>query len=541
MSWWKRLFKGSGNKSSQRNRKTAVPQESPLDSVLERVLRQVSDLLGENDDLVIRRFSLFGQREAALIYFSTLVQKERIHQDILKPLMRIPAENDEVPLTQEGVLREILHYGKYQVTDHLPDVVEEILRGSTAVLVDGFSQGILLETRDVEKRSISEPQSERVVRGSREGFIEQLDANLSLLRYRLPNPDLTVKTFTVGTKTRSKVAYCYMRDVAQPALVREVEDRLQAIEIDGVLESGYLEQFIQDHHLSPFPQVANTERPDVVVSELLEGRVIILMEGSPFVLMVPVVFAQFYQTVDDYSERFLIGSLIRLIRVLAILSSLFFPAIYVSLVSFHPELIPTDFAVAVAGGRAGVPFPAIAEVLFVEISMEILREASVRLPQQVGSAFSIIGILVVGQAAVDAGFASPITVVIVALTTIGSFAAPAYNVSISFRMLRFPILVLAGIFGLYGVMVGAVMIANHMLSLRSFGVPYLTPFSPENRRGWLDTLIRAPFWMLRRRPAFLHPLQRQRLGTIRKLKKEPSNTLDPMKAGNERREPRDGV
>lgn len=287
--------------------------------------------------------------------------------------------------------------------------------------------------------------------------------------------------------------------------------------------------------------MANTERPDVVVSGLLEGRVIILMEGSPFVLMVPVVFAQFYQTVDDYSERFLIGSLIRLIRVLAILSSLFFPAIYVSLVSFHPELIPTDFAVAVAGGRAGVPFPAIAEVLFVEISMEILREASVRLPQQVGSAFSIIGILVVGQAAVDAGFASPITVVIVALTTIGSFAAPAYNVSISFRMLRFPILVLAGIFGLYGVMVGAVMIANHMLSLRSFGVPYLTPFSPENRRGWLDTLIRAPFWMLRRRPAFLHPLQRQRLGTIRKLKKEPSNTLDPMKAGNERREPRDGV
>ncbi|MFD1425430.1 spore germination protein KA [Kroppenstedtia sanguinis] len=541
MSWWKRWFKGSGNPSSDLQGERAVPEESSLDSRLEEVLRQVSDLLGENDDLVIRRFSLFGQREAALIYFSTLVEPDRVHRDILKPLMRVPAENEEVRLTEEDVLGEVLHFGKYQIADQLSDVVDEILKGSTAVWVDGFPSGILLETRNVEKRSVSEPQSERVLRGSREGFIEQLDANLSLLRYRLPNPNFTVKRLTIGTQTRSKVAYCYLQDVVQPALVREVEDRLQAIEIDGVLESGYLEQFIEDHHLSPFPQVANTERPDVAVSQLLEGRVIILVEGSPFVLMVPVVFAQFYQTLDDYSERFLIGSLIRLIRLLAILSSLFFPAIYVSLVSFHPELIPTDFAVAVAGGRAGVPFPAIAEVLFVEISMEILREASIRLPQQMGSAFSIIGILVVGQAAVAAGFASPITVVIVALTTIGSFAAPAYNISIAFRMLRFPILILSGIFGLYGVMVGAVMIANHMLSLRSFGVPYLTPISPENKRGWLDTLIRAPFWMLSKRPAFLHPLHRQRVGMIRRLKKARSNTLDPIKVGNERREPQDGI
>jgi spore germination protein KA len=243
---------------------------------------------------------------------------------------------------------------------------------------------------------------------------------------------------------------------------------------------GYLEQFIEDNPFSPFPQTQSTERPDKTVANLVEGRVAILVDGSPFSLMVPVVFNQFYQTTEDYSSRFLMGSFVRIARVLALVFfSLVFPSLYVSLISFNPELLPTEFAVAVAGRRAGVPYPAVIEVLIIEVAMEILREATVRLPKQVGGALSIVGVLVIGQAAVEAGLSSPITVVVIALTTIGSFATPTYTAAFALRMLRFPIMILSGIFGLYGVMVGVIFIFNHMLSLKSFGVPYMECFSEK--------------------------------------------------------------
>lgn len=247
------------------------------------------------------------------------------------------------------------------------------------------------------------------------------------------------------------------------------------------------------------------------MAALLEGRVAILVDGSPFALIVPALFNQFFQTVDDYTERFIMGSLIRIIRLIALASSLFFPALYVSVISYNPELLPTDFAVAISGGRAGVPFPAVLEVLIMEVSMEVLREATIRLPQMIGGALSIVGVLVIGQAAVGAGLASPITVVIVALTTIGSFATPAYNAAIALRMLRFPLILLAGMFGLYGVMIGTILILNHLLFLESFGVPYMSPYIPGKWRDLKDTLVRVPLWWMRRRPSFLHARDTDRL------------------------------
>ncbi|HEY0827140.1 MAG TPA: spore germination protein, partial [Bacilli bacterium] len=244
-----------------------------------------------------------------------------------------------------------------------------------------------------------------------------------------------------------------------------------------------------------------------------------------------------------YNERFLLISAIRLARLVALISSLVFPSLYVAIISYNPELIPTEFAVAVAGGRAGVPFPSVIEVLVIEISMEVLREATVRLPQQIGGALSIVGVLVVGQAAVAAGFASPITVVIIALTTIGSFATPAFNAALALRLLRFPLIILAGIFGLYGVMIGLIMIANHLLSLKSFGVPYMYPLVPGNFQGMKDTLFRAPLWWMERRPTLHHTPNDNRLGsdTLEQQKQPPNNTLDPLKVGNERWETTDGI
>lgn len=340
----------------------------------------------------------------------------------------------------------------------------------------------------------------------------------------------------IGRRSKSKVAVCYLDGVTNLDLLKEVNKRLSNIDIDAVLDSGYLEQYIEDNHLSPFPQVQYTERPDKVVANLLEGRVAIIVDGSPLALVVPTVFNQFYQTVEDYTERFLLMSAIRMARLVALVFSLIFPSLYVAIISFNPELIPTEFAVAVAGGRAGVPFPAIIEVLVIEISMEVLREATIRLPQQVGGALSIVGVLVVGQAAVAAGFASPITVVIIALTTIGSFATPAYNAALALRLLRFPLIIMAGIFGLYGVMIGLILILNHLLSLKSFGVPYMSPLVPGNFQGMKDVLIRGPLWWMSDRPSFLQTIEKNRLGTeaesgfdvMENLHNQTENVLDPM-------------
>lgn len=515
-------------------------KEDHLDVELSSNLEWFQNILGENDDFVIRQFQVFGSYSAALLYISDFVDQLTVNHDILKPLMNKPSHLKDKEIRRgnlkEVLLNEVLYHSKIKEKTKKVDIVTAILKGETIVMIDGLTEALGIGTRKVEKRSITQPDTEQVILGPREGFIETIGTNISLLRYRLQTPDFRVKTYEVGRLTKSKVAICFIEGIANDALVEEVEYRISNIDIDGVLDAGYLEQFIEDNHISPFPQVQTSERPDKVVGNMMEGRVAILVDGSPFALMVPVVFNQFYQTAEDYSSRFLMGSFARVARVLALVFSLIFPSLYVSFISFNPELLPTEFAVAVAGGRAGVPFPAVIEVLIIETAMEVLREATVRLPKQVGGALSIVGVLVVGQAAVEAGLASPITVVVIAMTTIGSFAIPAYSAAFALRMLRFPIVILSGIFGLYGVVVGVIVIFNHMLSLKSFGVPYMSPVSPINIEGTKDVVIRSPLWSMHKRPKFLHTANRDRLGKEKteELKGPRHNTLDPMKVGNKR-------
>nr|WP_235782061.1 spore germination protein [Paenibacillus senegalensis] len=483
---------------------------------LEETIQYIQSILGDNDDFVIRKFNVFGQFPAVLFHFSQMVDQTIVNEDILKPFMYKPPqlEDEKIDLKNlKSILYgDALYHSEGSMESQFSEMIKGILRGQSVVVVEGLDEAFVIDTRSIDKRSIDQPATEQVIRGPREGFIEPLGVNLSLLRYRIQSPKLKVHTMEIGHTTRSKVAICYMDGLTKPELINEVKTRLSKINIDAVLDSGYLEQFIEDNHLSPFPQIQYTERPDKVAANLLEGRVAIFVDGSPLALVVPTVFSQFYQTVEDYTERFVLMSAIRLARLIALIFSLIFPSLYVSIISFNPELIPTEFAAAVAGGRAGVPFPAIVEVLVIEISMEVLREATIRLPQQVGGALSIVGVLVIGQAAVAAGFASPITIVVIALTTIGSFATPAYNAALGLRLLRFPLIILAGIFGLYGVMIGIIFITNHLLSLKSFGVPYLSPLVPGNLQGMKDLLIRGPLGWMFERPAFLMPEDKIRAG-----------------------------
>jgi spore germination protein KA len=502
--FWKRkpgLQKSNLPKKETRNEFVGGPI---LNECLEDNLDSFQKVFKTDVDFSSRRFHLGGEIPAVVLFISSLVDIEMINRDILRPLQENKSTTADRKLL-EGVLENVLYHSGGLLNREFQSAVEALLQGSTIVIVEGYECTIIIDTFQAEKRGIQQPETERVVRGPRDGFIEQMQTNISLLRYRLPVPEFRVESMIVGTRTKTKMAICYLEHIANKELIEEVKRRIDEINIDRILDAGYIEQLIQDEPRSPFPQVQNTERPDKTVGSILEGRVAILVNGSPYALIVPAIFNQFYQTSEDYNERSLISSIMRIIRFMALIFSLTFSSFYVSILSYHPEMIPAEFVVAASSGRAGVPFPVVVEVLLMEVAMEILREATVRMPQQVGGALSIVGVLVIGQAAVMAGFVSPITVVIMALSTIGSFATPSYNAATAFRMLRFPLIMISGAFGLLGLATGVIFVINHLLSLRSFGIPYLSPVSPGNFQELKDSIIRAPLWWMKERPAHLHP------------------------------------
>jgi spore germination protein KA len=303
-----------------------------MNSRMEETISFVKKILGESDDFVIRRLSVFDQYPAVIMYFSNLIEKVYLNQNIIKPLIVTPLQHQgkgtDSRSLKDILLNDVLYTADGETENSLPEIIQFILEGKTVLVVEGMEDSFLFNTRHVDKRAITQPETEQVIRGAREGFIENLDTNLSLLRYRLPTPDFRVKMLRIGRITKSVVAVCFLDGIVNPQLVEEVFSRLSLIDIDGILDVGYLEQFIEDNHMSPFPQIQNTERPDKAVANMLEGRVIILVDGSPFALILPIVFSQLYQTIEDYSERFVLSSFIRLARLVALIFSLIFPSLY---------------------------------------------------------------------------------------------------------------------------------------------------------------------------------------------------------------------
>lgn len=478
-------------------------------------------VFGASGDVVFRSFTIDGLNlPAALVYLDGLVENPDINGFLLRPLMQRgsqirqfasqPPSPGAFP-AEDRAPRHPLLRGLQQCVINAPatertgfsHVVDDILAGRTILLIDTVPAALSIPQPGYEERNVQEPSAEALIRGPRDGFVESIRVNISLLRRKLRDPSLRLEMLRVGRRTNTDVAICYLEDVANPKIVDEIRTRIKGIDIDGVLESGYLEQIIEDHHLSPFPQIQNTERPDRAVANLLEGRVVVLVDGTPFCLILPSLFSQFYQVPEDYYERFLIATMVRGIRVVALFFSLTFTSLYVALISFHTEMLPTKFAVAVAGGRAGVPLPSVVEAFFMELTMEILREAAVRLPKAIGPTVSIVGALVIGEAAVRAGIVSPLMVIVVALTSVGSFAVPSYSAAIALRIVKFPIILAAGTLGLYGIMLAVIGLVVHLASLKSVGIPYLTPFAPARAADVKDTIFRMPLWSMNKRPAFL--------------------------------------
>ena len=411
-----------------------------------------------------------------------------------------------------GELKEVSDFEKLFV---------HLLSGDTIILVDGYSEGFAIGSRGWDDRGVTAPDSETVVRGPKDGFSETLRTNTSLLRRRIKDTSFWIETKKIGRRTKTDVAIAYIKGIADDKVVDELRMRLDRIDIDGILESGYIEELIQDGVYTPFPTVYNTERPDAVAAGLLEGRVAIMVDGTPFVLLVPALFVHFLHAPEDYYQRYDISTLIRLLRYLSFFIALLTPSIYIAVTTFHQEMIPTSLLISIAAQREGVPFPAFIEALIMEITFEILREAGVRMPRAVGAAISIVGALVLGEAAVQAGIVSPVMVIVVSLTAISSFVFPTYNMAIAVRILRFMLMILAATFGLYGIALGLIGIVLHLCSLRSFGLPYMSPFAPFNWQNQKDTILRFPLWSIFHRPRLGNKANIIRQQSPKKAKPKP--------------------
>lgn len=478
--------------------------ESKIDISVEKNINTIRDILEKSVDLAQRDFIFHKKKKLHSVIFYTdglantenvgklienlLFKTEKIHPDL---------EEANQPEDIAEILREtVLELPSLKVISKISDGIDALLTGDTLLFIDHSEKAFVASTRGWDTRSVDEPQTEQIVRGSRDGFTENIRTNTALVRRRIRDPLLRIEGFQIGKKSKTDVNIAYLKGTVKEGLVDEVKSRLNGIKLDAILESGYIEEMIEDAPFSPFSTVQCTERPDKVASAIYEGRVAIFTDNTPFVLIVPTYFWQYLQASDDYYSRYLAGSFFRIIRYIAFIISLTLPSIFVMLVSFHQEMIPTPLALTIASGRDVIPFPVLLEAITMEISFELMREAGLRMPKPIGQAVSIVGSLVIGQAAVQAGIVSPTMVIIVAITGIASFAIPNPSASFSIRLIRFPLLIASGTLGLLGFATIFVLLALHAMSLRSFGESYLAPATPFKPGDQKDSLIRFPWWAM---------------------------------------------
>ena len=420
----------------------------------------------------------------------------QVKKDILKTIT-----TRSLPITEISEVQEI------------DEVIDAILSGETVLFLDGYASAIKLSSRGWPNRGIEESSSETAYRGPRDAFNETLKFNISLIRRRIKDPKLKVKMHMVGRRSKTDVAIMYIEDIANDMFIDEVNKRLDNIDVDAIIESSILEEFIQDNPYSPFPQIENTERPDAAASSIYEGRIVIVVDNTPSVLIIPATIGTLMQSTEDYYSRWPIATIVRVIRYIAAFVAVAAPALYISVTSFDPGVLPTRLAFYVSGTRVNVPFPSVIEALLMEITIEFLREAGSRISGPIGTTIGIVGGLIIGQAAVEAGIVSPLMIIIVAITAIATFTLPSYEFAAALRFYRFVLILFAAVLGLYGVMLGFIILMTHVVKLNSFGIPFSSPYTGLGLTSGdiKDTLIRVPIRNLKYRPKFTLPKNRKRM------------------------------
>jgi spore germination protein len=452
------------------------------------------NIFQNSSDLVFREIVVSGEIKLLMIYVDGMVDIDLFTSNVLKPLFYngIPQGLGKINSLAQLIEQKHLSLLQTKILSNCEDIAEHIVKGNLALLADGENIALLAEISKFETRAIEEPFNEPSIRGPKQGFTELLRNNTTMLRRILATPKLKFESLKVGKFTNTDVVITYIEGTVSIAVLNEVRKRIKRIKIDATLESGYIEESIEDTHLSPFPQMIATERPDIVAGGLLNGKVGILTNGTACALVVPMTFWDGLKAPDDYYERFLYVSFIRWVRFIFALFSVLLPSIYVALTEYHPEMVPLKLMLTIAMLRESAPFPTVIEVLMMEFMFEGLREAGIRLPKQIGPLVSIVGALVIGDAAVNAGLISAPIVIIVSGAGIASFIVPRYRFDFPLRILRFPLLMLSGTFGLFGLAVGIIAIIIHLIHLSPFGTPYLTPVAPRVPSKLKDVLMRWP-------------------------------------------------
>ncbi|BCU81944.1 germination protein KA [Polycladomyces abyssicola] len=493
------LFFRSGKNRRRRKKQLPKREKQPVFPMLEENLRFIQEMLFHTNDLRHRTITFQG-KQMMILYLESLADTDRIEKEILFPIVR----------EKEGDVQDVITSAHVEKQEDLRTAVDKLVQGQTVMIMEGDAVCYVMDTRSLHKRDMKEPDNERVVRGPHNGFVENLTVNLYQLRTRIENRHLVVRYYNVGKETKTKIAIVYMENLVNPDLIKEVDKRIRSISTDTILNPGYIQEFMEDDPWSPFPQSLNTERPDRAMAHLMEGRVVLLSEGDPTALIMPVTLFAFYQSPDDFHSRWWVGSFVRMIRFASFLVAFQLPAIYIAVVSFHAEVLPVDLVYTLKATLDRVPYPPILEALLMELSLELIREAGIRLPSPVGQTIGIVGGLVMGDAVVRAGLVSYTMVIVVALTAISSFVVPSNEMSTSIRILRFPMMIAASMFGFVGIVFGTMAVLIHLTKLVSFGTPYFSPVAPMRLKDMQDTILRMPIWKMNQRPHDPHPQRMKR-------------------------------
>ncbi|MCH5162350.1 MAG: spore germination protein [Clostridiales bacterium] len=456
-------------------------------------MEQVQRILDkfETPSNVVSRELKAGSVSGAVIYHPDLVDSA-----ILRSVVFALEHCEEKTL--EDFAKYVLYESETELSEEVDDSINSLLSGDMLLCVEGDDRYLVINARSYEKRAVTEPPTETVMRGPREGFIEDLKTNLSLLERRLKTPDLAIERLTVGRRTKTNIAMCYIKGIADPRVVKKVKKHLDEIDIDGITDSNYLVPYLEENPLSLFTQVGMAEKPDIVTAKMLEGRVAIIVDGSPIVVTVPFVLVEDFQSGEDYYQRSMFATFIRVIRYVGLALALLLPALYVALQNFHYMLIPVRFMITLMAAIKGLPLSPLAETLCVLLLFEIIRETSVRMPRAVGMAMSIVGALVLGETAVNAGIISSPAVMVTALSSIAMFAVP--NMIGSTSVLRLAFTIMGGLCGLYGLILAVLFTLHYICSMNGYGAPYLAPMTPLIYSDFKDSIERAPLKDLKKRP-----------------------------------------
>lgn len=506
MEFLKYMKNTFNNRKDVKIEKYEIPHQNVFQK-LEDNIDYVNSTFCESSDLIIKNIKIHNIK-GSILYLESITDYEIIEKDFFSILDK----------SKEEDLNTLLESTKIEVSSELSQAIKLLLGGYCILFLDGYDKVFLFPANKTHNRKIKEPDNEKVVRGSHEGFVEDLMINLNLIRKKIENPKLTIKYFTVGIETKTRLALVFMDNLANPNLVQEVKKRIDSISNDMVMSPGFMEEFIEDSPSSVFPQVLNTERPDRVMAQLLEGRVAITAEGSPTVSIIPVTFFSFYQSPDDYNSRWITATFFRLIRLLSFIIAVTLPSLYIAVIAFHFEVIPVDLVLLIKSSINDIPYPPLIEAFILEIIIELIREAGIRLPTPIGQTIAIVGGLVIGDAIVKAGLVSNVMIIVIALTAIASFAIPSNEMVTTVTILRLPFMFLASFLGFVGITFGMIFLLIHLCKLESFGTPYFAPLAPLRLQDLKDTFIRLPLWTFYRRPLDSHPKKMKRQASSREWK-----------------------